>query len=355
MSISSLADIEKKKSAPTAVPIITYILGIACVGLLVFFGGEIFKNIDNIKNRSALSADSLNQQADVYVNGKKLGETPFESSKLDPGENKISLRTANRQYETTINFISNNNNKVHNVGIFRDLGVSDIFSSGQNFWFEKDTTGNVIRVISEPAGAEVYIDGTKVGETPFSSNTLSEDNYDLEVVFANFEKQAARINVKKGYTLNVSMKLFPIPLPAEVKLFEGSADLYNVSLDNKTIVSDTKSWVAAVTYWNKTRGINLSGTGNNKELVFDYFLDYLGNTFDKDGNAVLVDTLGETKKGAYLGDLAAGGLTKEARDVYYKVLEARKVAATTATTTPAQTTTQPSGATSGIPLKTELL
>jgi hypothetical protein len=308
-------------SKKAILPIATYLLGVVSVGLLVVFGGEILKNLDNLKGTSILATDSVYGEAEVYVNEKRLGVTPFESRNISSGQNKITLKNSKVQYETTLNFLPGADDNVHIVGVFRDLGVSDAFSSGQEFWFEKDKTGNTMRVVSNPSGASVIIDGTEVGKTPFSSNSISEGEYDLIVSYPGFERQSARINTEKNYTLNASLKLFPLPVPETIQTLEGSTDIYNVSSDNASTVANTQEWAAAVIYWNSTRGVNLKDVGLNTDLVFDYLLDYKGNLFDSQG-ALIKDptTLESVERGAYLNRISDKGIfTSEAKETFLEM------------------------------------
>jgi len=297
--------------------IAVYLLGIGIMAIMVFFGGEIIKNFDDLKSRSAITIDSLNQTAEVFIDDKSVGTTPFESKKISPGENKITLKTDTQVYETKINFLPNTNSTIYNVGIFRDLGVSSVFSSGQEFWYEKESGNNKLKIISNPANATVYIDGVEVGKTPYSSDTLSAGNYDLDVSQDGFETQTARINIEKGYTLDVNMKLFPLPIVANLAKFEGADNLYAIFSNNESVLSNTQVWVDAIVYWNKTRGIAIDNTVPTKEVVFDYFLDYKGNLFNSEGKLTTADQINKVSRGAYLGRAAEGeGLSNQAKEVY---------------------------------------
>ena len=111
-----------------------------------------------------------------------------------------------------------------------------------------------------------------------------------------------------------------MPAPSSVSAFQDSAGFYDLSSDNQAVTSDTKAWVDAILYWNKTRGINLEGMGINKENVFDYFVDYKGNLFSKTGDINPDKWPSDMKKGAYLGRISDGqGLTKEAKEVFLKL------------------------------------
>ncbi len=313
MPISSLNNTKPKSN------IFLYIITIVGLIVAIFFAGKFLQNVDAFKQKSALTVDVYNGSAEVFINNQSVGKTPFSSKDINPGDNNVKIKSGNREYNTQINFIPNDNKYIHNVGIFADLGTSDVFSSVQEFWFEKSKSGETLKVISDPANAAVFIDNAEVGKTPYSSEKLSEGEYDLRIDNPGYETQTARINIKKGYTLNIRVKLFPIPAPSAVNLLEGATDFYNISMDNQIVLADTQNWVNAVVYWNKTRGLNIAGTGLNKELVFDYFVDYKGNIFSSTG-VIVTDpaataALKEAKKGAYLGRVSDGqGITAEAKN-----------------------------------------
>ncbi len=307
-----------KRSVGLPKPII-YLLGIASVGLIIYFGGDIVQSINNLRGKAALTVDSPGIEAEVIINNKSAGNTPFEKSDIKPGETKIAIKGENRQYETTLKILPNTHTLVN-----RDLGVSDNFSSGQIFWFDEKNSSTVLSVTSEPSGASVFIDNSELGKAPFSTATLTPGEYDLRVEMQGYEPQTTRFKVQKGYNLNISVKLFPLPVPAKVNLFEGSQNLYDLSTNNSVISSDIQNWVNAIIYWNKTRGINLAGLGVNKEQVFDFYLDHKGDLFDKEGNLIMSPTdyekLQGAEKGAYLGrGTENAGLTNEAKETYEKL------------------------------------
>ena len=319
MAVSTIAN--NKNPLPG---FLTYGLGIIGIGLVVFFGGEVIRNIDNLKGKAGISVQALNSDADIYINDKFVGKTPYESNDIKPGQNKISLKTGDRQYQTTVNFLSNTNNLLHVVGIVRDLGVSDTFSSGQDFWFEKDNSGNVLRVVSEPDQAKVYLDGAEIGTTPFLTGNISDGDYELKVTLPGYETQTTRINVKEGYVLNASVKLFPMLVPQKVSALTDSGNFYDLSTDSDIVAASTQDWAKAVVYWNKTRGINIENVGDNKAQVFDLYLDYKGNIFDADGNPIstpeAMAAVKDFKKGAYLGRTSDNGLSSQAKSALTTLL-----------------------------------
>jgi len=314
MAVSTIRNDNKSFST-----VLIYFLGILGVALVVFFGGEVLKYLGGFGGKAGLTVEVVNGEARVLVNNKEVGKTPFESKDIKSGTNTVTIKSDSQQYQTTIKFLPSKKGETFAVGVVRDLGVSDVFSSGQEFWFDKDNPNDTLRIVSDPSGATVSIDGSEVGKTPFSSSSITTGDYELKISLSGYETQTARINIQKGYTLNGSIKLFPYPVLSGVKAFEGSAGLYDLSSDNTLLTSDTSSWVKGILYWNKTRGINIDDTGLNKENVFDYFIDFNGNIYDSEGNIVQTkeefNALKDLKKGAYLGRISDGtGLTKEAKD-----------------------------------------
>lgn len=319
-----------------------YIMGVLGVALTVFFGGELIRNLTGLGSKSGLDVGVTFGEAQVLVNDEIAGDTPLELSNIKPGNNVITVRNETRQYQTEIKFLPSKKDVVYTVGIERDLGTSDTFSSGWELWFDKEGSEDTIKVVSEPSGAAVFIDDAEVGKTPFSSSAITNGEYDLRVSSEGYESRAVRINIQKGYTLNVSMKLFPYPVPQVVNMFDGSESLYNVTLNNPSVTSDTQAWVKGLIYWNTTRGINVDGIGSNKGKVFDYFIDYKGGVFDADGNPVStqdgMQKLKDLKRGAYLGTTSSGeGLTEEAK----KALEMLSSAGVEVTASSATATIKP--------------
>jgi len=313
MAVSTISNDEKPFS--TAV---LYILGIVGMALVVFFGGELIRNLTGLGNRSALEVRVANGEAQVLLNNEVVGNTPFESKNIKPGTNVVAIRSDTRQYQTEIKFLPSKKDTIYTVGIERDLGISDLFSSGRELWFDKDGSENTLRIVSEPSGADVYVDGSKIGTTPFSSAAITSGDYNLRISLSGYESNETNINIQKGYTLNVSAKLFPYPVDPIVEMFKDSPNLYNITSDNPDITSDTVSWAKGIVYWNTTRGINIDNVGINKDKLFDYFIDYKGGIFDSNGNPITrqedFSKLKDLKRGAYLGLKSSGaGITEEAK------------------------------------------
>lgn len=326
MTISTLQAQQRGQNRFKSSNILIVLTAILILALFGFGGRAAYRWLRNLGGKSAIAVDVAYGRADVFLNNENLGVTPIDVEDIKPGENKITLKSSDRTYETTVKFLSNTDKYIHKVGIFRDLGVSELFSSGQNLWFDESTSEVVLRIISDPAEADVYIDGTQIGKTPYTSSKLTEGDYDIRIDKVGYEEQKARIRVQKGYTSNISVKLFPKPVPSTVNQFEGSDGLFDVSSDNNEVTSDPETWARSVVYWNQTRGVNIGGVGLNKDLVFDYFVDYNGNIYDDMGKKIIEEedlaALGEADKGAYLGRVSDGqGLSELAAQTLKQITE----------------------------------
>lgn len=312
MSVSTIYQTQNKKKKSFALLYVLIFIGLMAV---VYFGVGFVRSYLSLGGKATLITDLFFGEGGTYLNGELLGPIPFQSEDIKAGENTVALKGSGVEYEVTLDFMTNSE-----VVIKRDLGISQVFSGGQNFWLEKNESGTVLSVISEPNGADVLIDGTKVGKTPYSSNDLTDGAYDLRVELSGYEPQTARIEISDKYNLNTSISLFPVPLPSPVDLLEDSSKLYDVYSDNVLVTSDSQAWVNALIYWNKTRGINLAGAGVNKELVFDFFLDSSGNLYNQNGTKVALDSadfIESAERGAYLRKVSDGpGLSESAKEAY---------------------------------------
>ncbi len=282
--------------------VLLLVIIIAAVTAL-FLAFHVYKNKDKILKSSGLSANELSGTGEVYLDGKKLGNVPYDSKDIKPGTHSIKLIGSNGSvYETSLKFIPN-----WQVVINRDLGVARVFSSGQDFWVDDKDLSSVLSIVSDPPSALVFIDDAQVGKTPYSSSVLIPGEYDLRVEKEGFESQMARIKVEKDHKLNVSVKLFLAPMPSKLSLVSGSKMVYDLSSDSNDLILDVPSWVSGIIYWNKTRESN--------PVKFSYFLDYLGSIYTSDGKGIVDKSKISLKEGemvGYLGRKSDNGVTAQA-------------------------------------------
>jgi len=280
------------------------LVGVGVAGFLIF---KMYKSKGSIFGASQLSVNATEEKVEVFLDDAKVGETPYDSKEVRPGEHSLKLKGATSSYETVIPFSS-----ASQVVINRDLGVSRTFASGQNFWLDSKDLSSKISIVSEPSQSKVFIDDAEVGVTPFSSSVLSDGEYDLRIEKEGYEPQSARAKVQKDFKLNVSVQLFLRPFPEKLETFPGSKMVYNLSSDNTELTLDAKPWASAVVYFANSRG---------SSTKFAYLLDYSGAIYNSEGKEINKDTeegksitLKAGDSVAYLGKKSDNGLSKEATD-----------------------------------------
>lgn len=307
-----------------AKPLLSYLILFVVLGAVAYGVSIGMHQLPSLKQTTQLSVNTT-EEAEVYLDSNLVGKTPLADKEIPSKGGEIVIKSTsnpNLSYTTTVEPSSNTG-----VSIYRDLGVSGLFSSGYELWFEKDKTN--LTVISQPSGAIVYIDGAEVGKTPFSSDKITAGDYSLKISATGYEAVTMAIKVVDNLKLNVSTQLFPIPLPNNARVFEESGGLWDLTLNNETVASSPER-AKAVTYWMRTRP-NSIVLGDNSSVNFEYFLDYRGNLYDQNGDLITNEdelaNMANKVTGAYLGfDTTTPGLTAEAKEVFINVFSSAEKA-----------------------------
>jgi hypothetical protein len=150
-----------------------------------------------------------NPKADVFIDGVKVGETPYDAA-LKPKEVLIKIAPLDPRltsYETRVRLVA----KVKTV-LQRDLAESDEKSSGILVSFEKAVGKNpVISVISDPDKAQVKLDDQVRGFTPLELGSIDSGEHKLSLSLFDFMTKEVNIRTYPGYKLTAFFKLAPAP------------------------------------------------------------------------------------------------------------------------------------------------
>jgi hypothetical protein len=157
-----------------------------------------------------------------------------------------------------------------------------------------------IRILSSPAGAEVYLDGEYRGATPATVTAVPAGNHTLEIRANGYDRWTAPVTVRAGGIANISATLSAIPTTAMPVTF-ATATTPTLQRGYPEIHIDG--------YWTYPQGIS-SSTENPVPLLVhaDGF-----NVGDADAREVTVSAnlyYGGHEicwKTVYLGTLKAGG------------------------------------------------
>jgi len=135
-----------------------------------------------------LKVNSKPPGAIVYLDGKKVGETPVTLSKVKLGRHQIRiLKEGYDPYEVR-----------EVVGAKRKEVVASL---------NVRVREGGIAVLSEPAGAAVYIDDRMAGKTPYEGGEFSPKAYKVRVVKDGFEVWEKEVDIEAGRKVEVYAQL----------------------------------------------------------------------------------------------------------------------------------------------------
>ncbi|WP_243031034.1 PEGA domain-containing protein [Thermus altitudinis] len=139
---------------------------------------------------ATLVVDSRPTGAEVYLNGRLSGRTPL-TLQVNPGRQEVELRLAGYQpYRVTVN-----PKPGERVQVFAQL-------------VPEPRQGTLV-ISSTPSGAEVYVEGALRGRTPLSLS-LPEGRYQVELRLAGYETYRATVQVRRGETTRLDVRLNPV-------------------------------------------------------------------------------------------------------------------------------------------------
>ena len=140
---------------------------------------------------AVLLFDSVPSGAEVWLGDIKAGTTPYQNLQLSSGQNlNITLRAQD----------------------YRDLQVALTLRPGSNTPkpFELTPAFGALSITSEPSGADVYLSGELVGQTPYSSSRLASAKYLVDIrkpLYLPLSNQT--IAIEDGQRTERSFKLEP--------------------------------------------------------------------------------------------------------------------------------------------------
>ncbi len=182
---------------------------------------EVFANqttsvsvtLESTVQTANLNIGSSPSQAEVYIDGQYLGNSPVSIS-VSAGNHMVELRLAGY-----LNFSRN---------IYTEVGQTTVI----NPVLEQDNSGQVY-FDSEPAGADVYVNNSYLGTTPFGPISLNKGNYSAKLSFAGYPDENLAFNVRTGQETVVAVKFSNLNAPqtyideyTSLSLFPGSRILY---------------------------------------------------------------------------------------------------------------------------------
>ena len=180
--------------------------------VLLLYGYQPLISFLNLRPKGGILVEA-DKTAQVFIDDKEAGVTPFKDTSLREGEYQVKLivasPSASWQGEVRINGGTL-------TVVNREFGDQLSKASGEVITLEK---GSGVVVTSNPSSARVQLDGEDKGLTPLYIASLAPGNHRFLLSKNNFLDRSVGIAVTEGFKLNLAVDLAaeevepPSPLP----------------------------------------------------------------------------------------------------------------------------------------------
>lgn len=141
-----------------------------------------------LKPKFAYIAVTTNpSDAKIYLDNKSLGNAPIQRQQIESGTH--SLRIEKALYHT----------QEHRINL-QD-------GDDEALKYDLQPAFGTLNINSDPSGADVYIDGTKVGTTPYTNPTIASGQYTVKVTKDKWYPAEETIEVNDGETTSKILML----------------------------------------------------------------------------------------------------------------------------------------------------
>ncbi len=144
--------------------------------------------------------------ADVFIDGKKVGKTPFVLAKFQ--KDKVKLRLEKECY----------------APVKQELALKP--GKENSFSFELKRICGGLKVSSNPKGAKVFIDGKKLGKTPLDMPRLKKKRVRIELKKECYAPIKKGVDLIPGKVTRLDYKLKPVCGSIKVESNPAGAEVY---------------------------------------------------------------------------------------------------------------------------------
>lgn len=145
------------------------------------------------KSTSKVRITSTPEGAKVYVDGEFTGNTPYELVRT-PGKYQVRISRADHQDAAeTITLVGNEVRVLH-------------FQLADSSTEKKSVSPSSIKLTSSPSGAEVFVNGELVGNTPYEL-VRKPASYKVRVQHANYQSKEETMSVVEGESHPIHVQL----------------------------------------------------------------------------------------------------------------------------------------------------
>lgn len=185
-----------------------FLLPIVATILIVIISGLIVKNLFFKPSDAGLKVDA-NPAGLVYLDGKEVGRTPYESEKLSTGEKTIKIvpeqTFGNLQpWEIKVKLVSGALAVVR-----KDFSEDENQSSSYIITMEPiaDKKSSSLLIVSIPDSAVVRLDGDSKGFTPVSLDKLNEGDKTITLTAPDFTDKTINAKLFNGFKTIINVSL----------------------------------------------------------------------------------------------------------------------------------------------------
>jgi predicted Ser/Thr protein kinase len=137
-----------------------------------------------------INVDSSPSSADLYIDGVLVGTTPVTSLKVTPGTLNFELRK-----------------QAYNIKKWtKTIKVNDKI----DFSHILDQQMLPLNIDTQPPGADVYIDGTLMGKTPFRSRNIPAGTHEMLLRLTNYIEKSHRFDLLENNEFSFNFDLDPV-------------------------------------------------------------------------------------------------------------------------------------------------
>lgn len=174
--------------------------------------------------------------ANIIINGKSVGKTPYYVENADAGNTTIQMTAidSGQSWESKVNLVSGTLTTVH-----REFGATPDKSHSYTLSFEKlaNSKDSSISIISLPANATVSVDGKPAGFTPLTSD-VDAGPHVFSFTAPGYQDKIVNAALQEGYRLVLNLTMATLDaMPAPEPTATPSADLSPTLKPTATVVT----------------------------------------------------------------------------------------------------------------------
>ncbi len=177
--------------------LVWFLILLSLIALLLRFSNQLAE-IFLGKQTSGISILSDPSEATVFLDGKEVGKTPFDSKNLDVKEYTVRLEKDKVSWQGKVKL-----NAGTVVAIKRDTATDSASSAGEILSLNR---GKGMTIISNPSTAEVEVDGKPYGKTPVIVD-ISSGGHTILVSHTNYLNRSIKVDLPANFNLTVSVDL----------------------------------------------------------------------------------------------------------------------------------------------------